>query len=143
MANPFSAPSITIEGVWLIPLLNGSVQESRKVYIEADSMPMTMPGMADVFEPPSRTVKIGQLSTAKQFEGTIAGDVTTAHGISAATWADRLRTLHRDQGEFDIQLITPHFAFGSVLLGDGFSLDPYNSATTLFRVTLPFISIEE
>lgn len=143
MANPTASPSITIEGVWLIPLLAGVVQESRKVYIEADSTPMTMPGMADVFEPPSRSVKIGHLATAKQFEGTISGDVTTAHGTSAAAWAERLRTLHRDQGQFTIQLITPHFAFGSVLLGEGFSLDPYNSATTLFRVSLPFISIEE
>jgi hypothetical protein len=143
MANPITSPSLTVEGVWLIPTLAGQVQETRKVFIEADSTPMTMPPMADVFDPPSRKVKIGHLATAKQFEGTIAGDITTAHGISAATWADRLRTLHRDQGEYTIQLVTPHFAFGSVLLSDGFTLDPYNSATPFFRVSLPFISIEE
>ena len=122
---------------------------SDTVYIQADSLGLTVPVSSQVFTSPFAEFPIAVFSKRHSHTGTISGVLLDAdiYGtvtdtiITAKEWAERLFMLIAHQADNTISLTSKPYQTTSVALTADYTIEPQTGGSLMYQVSLPWVEI--
>lgn len=139
MPNLSTAPTVSIDGFWLYPMLNGVFVTASRCWIGGSSPTVTGQREAETFNVVGRSEGITQTSgIVKHDEGTLEGLLMDRNGLQAHQWLERLDVLIADQDNYQrIWLVTSRWLYLNVEL-EGLTTTPTIAGGPAYQVTVPF-----
>jgi hypothetical protein len=110
--NPTVQAAVSMDGVWLMPLIKGVLQQSRQVWIGGASPEAGAQRQTETFEALGRQAKVSQSGRLFLDEGEITGKLMAGYHLSldADGLLTRLKALVDGQaGYSEVRLVSPRY----------------------------------